>query len=299
VLSLSLAKKYFELTLGALVKPKDNSKANKCVKKAPVGSQLEEKWLLFMESSTDAFVLLDSELRIVEMNGAALNLFPAGTQKEDVVGKTLEEFAPGAKKRGEVQRFLNVLETGEPLIENRIVSPPKFGERYLNYKVFKVGNELGMIITDTTELVEKDRDLRKINTALEVLLKKREQDNTERNERIIHNIKTLIEPNLKKIRDLCLDDTQMNYLDVLEANLNEIISPFARTLSKKYQKMTPFEIQVANCIRLGKSSKEIAEMYHLSPRTIETHRMNIRNKLGLKNKKINLQIYLSSNVLSQ
>ena len=283
------------------MKPKDNSKADECVKEAPAHNLLEEKWLLFMESSTDGFVLLDSQLRIVEMNSAALNIFPTGTQKENLLGKTLEEFAPGAKERGEVERFLSVLETGSPLIVNEIVSPPKFGERYLNYKVFKVGHELGMTITDITELVQKDKELRKsendlrqINTALEVLLKKRDQDNAERNKNIAHNIKQLIEPNLIKIRESGLNNIQKNYLDVLESNLKEIISPFAQTLSVEYQKLTPFEVQVANCIRLGKSSKEIAEMYHLSPRTIETHRMNIRNKLDLKNKKINLQIYLSS-----
>jgi DNA-binding NarL/FixJ family response regulator len=59
-------------------------------------------------------------------------------------------------------------------------------------------------------------------------------------------------------------------------------------------KLTPTEIQVANFIRQGKTTKEIAEMLNLSPKTIEFHRDNIRTKMGIKNKKINLRTHLMS-----
>ncbi len=58
--------------------------------------------------------------------------------------------------------------------------------------------------------------------------------------------------------------------------------------------LTPAEIQIANLIKLGKVNKEIAEIKNLSSRTIEFHRNNIRKKIGIKNKKVNLRTYLNS-----
>ncbi|MEZ4549185.1 MAG: helix-turn-helix transcriptional regulator [Desulfobacterales bacterium] len=54
------------------------------------------------------------------------------------------------------------------------------------------------------------------------------------------------------------------------------------------------QIQVADLVKAGKTTKEISEILRLSDRAIEFHRNNIRNKLGLKNKKVNLRSYLMS-----
>lgn len=86
----------------------------------------------------------------------------------------------------------------------------------------------------------------------------------------------------------------MDYVNVLESNLNDIISPFVRRFSLNHLKLTPSEIQIANLVKQGMTSKQIAKMFNLSRRTIETHRKNIRDKIGLKSKKANLRTYLLS-----
>jgi DNA-binding CsgD family transcriptional regulator len=74
----------------------------------------------------------------------------------------------------------------------------------------------------------------------------------------------------------------------------EIISPFARNFSLIKYRLTPQEITIANLIRQGKKTKEIAKIMGLSHRTIEFHRTRIREKIGLQSKKDSLQSHLLS-----
>ena len=52
--------------------------------------------------------------------------------------------------------------------------------------------------------------------------------------------------------------------------------------------------KIANLVKDGRTNKEIASMLYLSENTVKNHRSQIRNKLGLKHKKINLRSYLRS-----
>ncbi len=144
------------------------------------------------------------------------------------------------------------------------------------------------------ELETKARKLEDINTALNVLLEKRKVDQIELEEKIILNIESLIKPYLDKLRQGSLDERKKNIVKIIQTNLDEIISPFTRHLSSIHYKLTPKEIQIANFIRQGITNKEIAEILFLSVKTVEFHRDNIRKKLGIKNKKINLTSYLVS-----
>ncbi len=142
------------------------------------------------------------------------------------------------------------------------------------------------------ELKEKANDLEDVNSALKVLLKHRDQDKSEVEERVLSNIQTLIMPFLEKLRKKGLDRKQMSYANILESNLKDIVSPFSRRLTLKHLKLTPAEIQISNLIKQGRTSKEIADLLNLSERTIESHRKNIRKKTGIKNKKENLRTHL-------
>ena len=144
------------------------------------------------------------------------------------------------------------------------------------------------------ELEIKNNNLEDMNKALTVLLKKRDEDREELEEKVLFNVKELVIIYVEKLRNSGLDPRQDGILDVLEYNLKSIISPFSRTLSSKYLNLTPLEIKVSDLIRQGKTTKEIADVYNLSTRTIEFHRMNIRRKLGIKNKKANLRTSLLS-----
>ena len=266
-----------------------------------------------MEAATDNFTLYDAALNLVEINISGLDIFPQGTQKDDIIGKNLSEIIPDFFGTEQYEKLLEVIETGEPYFENAVVPPEKFGkDRYLDLQAFKVGDGLGLITTDisTRKLSEKKLNnhkeyledlikertlsLQETNTALEILLKKREKDKANLEENILANFKDIIMPYIGKLFSTRLDEKQRIFLELLESNLKDITSPFMRSLKLEYLNLTPAEIQLADLIKQGKTTKEIAELLNLATSTIDFHRNNIRTKLGIKNKKKNLKTYLLS-----
>jgi PAS domain S-box-containing protein len=164
------------------------------------------------------------------------------------------------------------------------------------------------IVTDISErkqaektLQAKDRamerqaqSLEEVNTALKVLLEQREKEKIELKEELLVNIKKSIFPYIKKLEARRLDEDAQTYTSIIKSNLKDVISPLANTLSSKYFELTPSEIQIADLIKEGKTSKDIASMLNISPKAVSFHRGNLRKKLGLSNKKINLRTYLQS-----
>ena len=136
--------------------------------------------------------------------------------------------------------------------------------------------------------------LEETNTAMEVLLRKRDQDKVEFEERILANVKLLIEPHMEGLKNSSLKPNQKAYLSLMESGIKEIISPFSQRLTSKYVGLTPGELEVACLVREGKRTKDIAALLNLSEKTIEDYRKQLRSKLGIKNKRINLRTYLLS-----
>ena len=203
---------------------------------------------------------------------------------------------------------MEVLETGKPMVIEEVTFPAMYGDNQFKYKAFKVGRGLGMIISDITdrkrkeealqkreiELKAKTRRLEETNTARKVLLKRREDDRNELEEKMLFNVKELIEPYVEKMKDSRLDDSQKTYMEIIESNMNDIISPFARWVSAKHRGLTYTELQITNLIKHGKASKDISNVLNLSLNTIQSYRKSIRKKLGIQNERVNLRTYLTS-----
>ena len=136
--------------------------------------------------------------------------------------------------------------------------------------------------------------LEEVNTALRVLLKRREEDKAELEEKVLANVKELVLPYVEALKNTPLGARQLAYTSIIESHLNDIVSPFLRSLSSKYVGLTPREIQVAGFVKQGKTNKEIAELLNVSVRAVEFHRESIRTKLGLKHQPVNLRSFLLS-----
>jgi len=87
---------------------------------------------------------------------------------------------------------------------------------------------------------------------------------------------------------------QFEYLELLKKNLDDIISPFVEMSQTGMSRLSPIELQVANMIKHGLSTKEIARIRGISPATVNRHRESIRRKLDITNRKINLISYLNN-----
>lgn len=140
----------------------------------------------------------------------------------------------------------------------------------------------------------KTRSLEDVNTALKVLLKHREEDKAAMEEHVLTNIRKLVLPYVDNLKHLNLTESQMAQVKIIETNLLEIVSPFLRNITSTYLNLTPREIQVANLIKEGRTTKEMTDILHISTTAIDFHRKNLRSKLGIKNKRNNLRTYISS-----
>jgi PAS domain S-box-containing protein len=144
------------------------------------------------------------------------------------------------------------------------------------------------------ELSQKAKHLEKVNTALEVLLEHLEEEKKKLEENILINLKKFIFPYIEKLEAGGIGPKNKTYLDIIKTNFNKVIFPFAKNQLPGYLDLTPTEIHVADLIREGKTHKDIALLSNVSPHAVLFHMKNIRKKLGLSHKKINLRTYLQS-----
>jgi PAS domain S-box-containing protein len=263
-----------------------------------------------VESSINAVAFADLNGNLTYANKSFLKMW-GFHDCDEVIGRPAVEFWQNKKKAIEILKALR--ESGRWLGE--IVTRKKDGSLFnaqlsANMITDEGGKSILMmgcfvditkrkvaeeaLIKRDLELAEKSRHLEEANTALRVILKQLSMEKHQMEKRITENIKQLILPYLSKLKKSQLKASQRSHVNKIESHLYEIFSPFAEKLSSGYLSFTPLEIRVARVIKEGKTTKEIAAMLHSSESVIIFHRHNIRKKLGLINKKINLISYLQS-----
>ncbi len=148
------------------------------------------------------------------------------------------------------------------------------------------------VLNRTADLDKQTQRLKETNVALEILLKKRAEDKKNLEKAIMLKVEKLISPNLEKLKMRQSETSTKALLEIIEHNLADITSSFSRQPRNYLAALTPTQIQVAELIKHGHTTKEIADILSLSPSTISCHRQEIRKRLSLSNKKISLQAAL-------
>ncbi len=145
-----------------------------------------------------------------------------------------------------------------------------------------------------TELLRERERLKETNIALRVLLQQRDEDRKRIEETIYQNVDRLVLPYVDKLLQGKLTEKQQTLTEIIETNLKDIVSPFLHSLSTLGLLLTPQEMEIANMIRNGSTSKEMAEVLGLSVSGVDFHRKGLRRKLGLTNSAKNLRSHLLS-----
>ncbi|MBP8626222.1 MAG: PAS domain S-box protein [Syntrophorhabdaceae bacterium] len=150
-------------------------------------------------------------------------------------------------------------------------------------------------------LMEQEADLKmesfrlnEINNALNILVRQKENEKKDLENSVVTNIKELVLPYLSELKKTGLDAKQQALVDIMQANINNIVSPFVQKITSKYINLTPTEIKIASFIKEGKTAKAIAQILNVSESAVNLHRQHVRDKLGLSKKKIGLRTYLMS-----
>ena len=150
------------------------------------------------------------------------------------------------------------------------------------------------------ELLDAHRSLRaqhqllqERNITLRTVLSSLEEEKREVRGAILTNIQKVIMPIVFEL-ELAVTGRQRSYVTLLRQSLQEIASPFLTSLSRDHVELTPVEVAISAMIRNGMSTKDIANLRCITPATVRRHRENVRKKLGLTNRRVNLVTYLQN-----
>ncbi len=272
---------------------------------------IEKHFRTLVENMAEGMAMMDARGQIVFVNRRLADI--SGYGAEDLVGRNVRDLvdpqalAPFedilAGRCRDRTRSFELAWTGKDGQPNFSIwsSQPLFDEdnRFCGALAMVTDitaqkNTERILVERERELQQKNAHLEEINTALQTLVKIREQDKAEIEETVVANIHQLVDPLLVRLKASGLSERQKSYVAILEANLHEVITPFTQQIATRYLELTPAEVEVANLVKHGRKSKEIASLLNISTRTVEMHRRNIRKKLGLRNQHANLRTFLLS-----
>ena len=270
----------------------------------------EEKYRSLVEN-------INGVIYVSDKNGINTYISPSveiqwGYKQSEIMGKSFAQFIHPEDLTRIMESFSKIQNKSFSSNECRIITKSG-GIRWIltsTTPTFSDGQFVGVqgVCTDITELKrieeeliktqkeleKKSLNLEETNIALKVLLQHQDSEKKALGKNIISNLKTLITPYLEKLKLIAGDEREKTYLTIIETNLAEITKPLILPGTDYYSKLTPTEIQIVNLLKENKTTKEISMILYISETTVFFHRRNIREKLGIKNKKTNLRSYIQS-----
>ncbi len=193
----------------------------------------------------------------------------AETQVAKLKGKTAVLWAKASAIRDKKDEIIGAIET------IRDITAIKSTENALRHSEAK--------------LKEQKAALEQRNIDLQDILGQVEVEKNKIQENVTTNVENIILPLVKKIR---LRTESKKYIHLLQRSLEELTAAFGSRISQKKFKLSPRELEICAMIREGVTGKDISRLLSHSFQTVEMHRKNIRRKLGIANKKVNLISFL-------
>lgn len=230
------------------------------------------------------------------------------------VNKKCYEYGPGNKKAClATNRYcpIDIVKKIKKPVEVELSNRTKVGEKI--YKVYgepifngsKIVSNVVLYSMDITKYRQEQRAFHIIRDILKFerkLLKSKSITLKEVLYQIESETKRLfgkIQSNLERVTEPLLlsleqrvSPKEKEYVQLLRNSLSDISSPFISDPENRLAGLTPREMDICLRIKNGMSSKEIAAVLDISAQTVDKQRANIRRKLELIGKDINLASYL-------
>jgi PAS domain S-box-containing protein len=263
----------------------------------------EKKFQDLYENLPDMYLSVDAKTgKVIQCNKTLAKKL--GYKVKEIVGK--ERFFlyhPDCIEEAKqvFQKFINTGEVNNAELQMKRRDGSKM-EVLLNATAFrdKDGEILysRSVYRDITErkrlqqlLMDQKRVLEKKNIALSEILGQLEIEKKQIKDNVVANAENLILPIIQKLR---LTGEECKYVQLLQKNLEELVSSFGSRLIENAVKLTTREIEICNMVKNGLTNKEIARLLIISLGTTKRHRNNIRKKLGIINTDMNLASFLNS-----
>lgn len=118
------------------------------------------------------------------------------------------------------------------------------------------------------------------NDALRELISHVEDEKVRIRSQILRDVDLLVLPLIEQLEPR-ISGVEQKYLELIARSLSDILDPLRKSQSFRLSSLTAKEKQICNMIRHGLTAKDAARLLHLSHRTVEKHKENIRKKLGV------------------
>ncbi len=277
-----------------------------------VKQQMEERSILdsMLQSVGDmAITIMDPDLEIIIHNQAAGELYDCPTDKP--IGSNAATLYTNSSNLKQFKK--GVAAANKDGRHEFVMKQQKAGTtRYLATTIFCIYDQennktgFGLISQDITgqkmavlELEKKKKEAEDANIALKVMLDQHTRTKESVEEQISIKLQELVNPYLDLLQQSGINEKQSETISIIAAHIDSITHQFTPKARKIMLKLSPREMLIADLVRQGKTSKDISEILHISLRTVETYRNNLRKKLGINKKKISLRTYLMTDFTHQ
>jgi PAS domain S-box-containing protein len=250
----------------------------------------------------DGVFFITHDMKIIEINDRACEMFES-TRKNIVRMDCRDLIAPGHK--GLLNQAFRDLSDFESWA-GEMTAMRKDEDAFpidITIKKFSLFNRtlFCLVIKDLTEyktlkelLRQEKSHRREMYVTLKNVMRAFEKERSGIETGIAHRIETLFLPTIEKIKRESSADVRNTYLNVISDQLINLTAGFSKELDGRFLRLTRTEMKICKLIQTGLSSKEIAQAMNISFETVQAHRRNIRDKLGLRGRKINLHTLLMS-----
>ena len=248
------------------------------------------------DTAKDPTLLLDESGIVLTANLAALGRHAPEGQ---VLAGTSAKALFGKRFRPSLQRALTSIRPKDIHTE-KVVAVDRDGQAFpaeaiLRKITFSAHSLYQLILHDLTtqeELRGKKAEVEEMNITLRQVLRSVEEERQELREQLSNQVKTRMLPALEQVAKADSAEVRDGYISLIEEHLSGLTEEGITAYDPELLRLSPREFRVCQLIQMGQSGKEISRALSISFETLQTHRKNIRRKLGLRGKRISLYQYL-------